>query len=76
MQWTPDGKSLLVGRREVPSKIFRLTWQPDSASCSDLFLLRIPPACFPMRLRSFLATSKVTCILTSASLRTCTSLTD
>jgi Tol biopolymer transport system component len=24
VQWTPDGKSLLVGRREVPSKIFTI----------------------------------------------------
>ncbi len=40
VQWTPDGKSLLVGRREVPSKIFTI----DLASGQRKLLRSFSPA--------------------------------
>jgi Tol biopolymer transport system component len=40
VQWTPDGKSLLVGRREVPSRIFTI----DLASGERKLLRSFSPA--------------------------------
>jgi Tol biopolymer transport system component len=46
VQWTPDGKSLLVGRREVPSKIFTIDLATGQRKLLRLFSPADPTGLF------------------------------
>ena len=63
VQWTPDGKSLLVGRREVPSKIFTIDFATGQRKLFRFFspadptgLFSNAPPQFSLDLKSYVYT--------------------
>ncbi len=46
MQWTPDGKTLLVGRREVPARVFTINLASGERKLMQSFTPAAPTGLF------------------------------
>ncbi len=47
LQFDPDGKSVIVGQRGVPLKLFRVTWIATAENCCVSLRLRTLAECKP-----------------------------